>query len=143
MAQQRARRPMAISQGRTPEINVTPLIDVLLVLLIIFMVVAPSRPGQLETKVPQRPKTHVTPPPPSDLFVVTVGNDHTVTLNGTALSVDDLGDAVAAILVDREDKAVIVRAPTGLAYRDVVGVVDQLKGAGAGPIGLQVDFLET
>jgi biopolymer transport protein ExbD len=134
---------MAMSQGRTPEINVTPLIDVLLVLLIIFMVVAPSRPGQFETKVPMRPRADIPTPPRSDLLVVTVTKDHALSLNGTALRLDDLGDTLASVLVDRADRAVIVRAPTGLSYGEVVEVVDQIKGAGAGPIGLQVDFLET
>jgi biopolymer transport protein ExbD len=134
---------MAISQGRTPEINVTPLIDVLLVLLIIFMVVAPSRPGQFETKVPMRPRADLPTPSRSDLLVVTVHKDRSLTLNGTALTVDELDDTLASVLVDRTDRAVIVRAPTGLSYREVVAVVDEIKEAGAGPIGLQVDFLET
>jgi biopolymer transport protein ExbD len=133
---------MAIAPGRTPEINVTPLIDVLLVLLIIFMVVAPSRPGQFEAKVPMRPPTDKPAPPRSDLLVVTVNAEGAVTLNGTALTVDELGDMLASVLVDRTDRSVIVRAPKGMPYRDVVAVVDQLKGAGAGPIGLQVDYLE-
>jgi biopolymer transport protein ExbD len=134
---------MAMSHGRTPEINVTPLIDVLLVLLIIFMVVAPSRPGQFETKVPIRPRPDLPTPPRADLLVVTVNRDHAISLNGTALTLDELGDTLVSVLVNRTDRAVIVRAPTGLSYREVVQVVDEIKGAGAGPIGLQVDFLET
>ncbi len=133
---------MAISQGRTPEINVTPLIDVLLVLLIIFMVVAPSRPGQFETKVPQKPRAD-TPQGPTDLLVVTLGADHALTLDGAALTRDELGGTLASALVDRGDRAVILRAPTGVPYRDVVDVVDRIKGAGAGAIGLQVDFLDS
>ncbi len=133
---------MAISQGRTPEINVTPLIDVLLVLLIIFMVVAPSRPGQFETKVPQKPRAD-TPQGPTDLLVVTLGVDRALTLDGAALTRDELGDTLASALADRNDRAVILRAPTGVPYRDVVDVVDRIKGAGAGTIGLQVDFLDS
>jgi biopolymer transport protein ExbD len=133
---------MAISHGRSPEINVTPIIDVLLVLLIIFMVVAPSRPGRFETKVPARPRPDVPTPARSDLLVVTLDANHALTLNGTTLTVDELGDTLASVLVDRTDRTVIVRAPTGTTYREVVALVDQIKGAGAGPIGLQVDLLD-
>ena len=133
---------MAITSGRTPEINVTPLIDVLLVLLIIFMVVAPSRPGQFETKVPARPRADQPVPPASEVLVVTLASDRTLDLNGTQVTADELGAVLAAALVDRADRTVIVRAPTGVAYREVVGVVDAVTGAGAGAIGLQVDFLD-
>ena len=134
---------MAMSQGRTPEINVTPLIDVLLVLLIIFMVVAPTRPGQFETKVPRRLPADQVNPPATDLLVVTLGSDGQLSLNGSRLSPADLGGAVLAALIDRTDRTVIVRAPTRVAYRDVVAIVDAVSGAGASTIGLQVDFLET
>ena len=133
---------MATQTGRTPEINVTPLIDVLLVLLIIFMVVAPSHPGRFETKVPARPDADRPLPPITDVLVVTIGSDGTLDLNGVPISTDEIVGVLAAALVDRTDRTVIVRAPTSLRYRDVVGIVDALTGAGAGTIGLQVDFLE-
>jgi biopolymer transport protein ExbD len=133
---------MAMTSGRTPEINVTPLIDVLLVLLIIFMVVAPSRPSQLETKVPSRPQDDLVVPPANEVLVVTLTAARHIELNGTQVAPGELSGVLAAALADRVDRSVIVRAPIGVAYQEVVGVVDAVRGAGAGAIGLQVDFLE-
>jgi biopolymer transport protein ExbD len=142
MAPRVRRNTMAIALRSEPSINVTPLIDVLLVLLIIFMVVAPSRPAQFETKIPAKPAG---PPPPSpeDLLVVTVDDTHILSLNNLRLSIDDLESRLAHELADRTDRVVFLRAPRSLPYREVVDVIDRLKGAGAEPIGLQVDLLDT
>jgi len=132
---------MAVSLRSEPTINVTPLIDVLLVLLIIFMVVAPSRPAQFETKIPAKP-AGPTLPPPDDLLVVTLDDARAISLNTVQLSLEDLEPRLAHELADRTDRVVILRAPRSLPYRAVIDVIDRLKGAGAEPIGLQVDLLD-
>jgi len=132
---------MAISLSSEPTINITPLIDVLLVLLIIFMVVAPTRPAQFETKVPAKP-TRQAADPPKDLIVVTLDSQHVLTLDNTRMEIDELESRLASVLADRTDRVVFLRAPKGLRYREVVDVIDRLKGAGAEPIGLQIDLLE-
>ena len=124
----------------TATINVTPLIDVLLVLLIIFMVAAPTRPAKLDVKVPQKP-TGEALPPPDDILVVTVDGGGEVALNSTPMSVEGLQASLTAALEHRADRTVIVKAATGLKYGDVVPVVDVVAGAGAEPVGLQVDAL--
>ena len=150
----------------TPFINVTPLIDVLLVMLIIFMVITPLKPSQFTAQVPGPPDDRPLPPS-SDTLVVIIAPDHTLKLNATSDlgTVEDPGKLSAALaqlfrereqnhayrweLRDRLDlpetariqKTVYIRAPRSMAYGEVVKVIDGVKGAGARPIGLQLDKL--
>ena len=151
-----------------PSINVTPLIDVLLVMLIIFMVAAPLRPQRFLTKVPSKPDNTADVNPPPLGLVVTIKSDRTLMLNRT----DNMGSIydtskLAATLVDvfqqrllnhaykyelrdrsdlpdyaRVEKTVFIKAPRSLPYADVVRVLDAIKGAGATPVGLQIDSLD-
>jgi len=161
---------MSLSGGtkQKPFINVTPLIDVLLVLLIIFMVVSPLRQSRFEAKIPSEPDRQDRQlPPPPDGLVVTIGSDHTLKLNGLSDlgTVEDTGKLSAKLsevfaqraqnhayrydMITRSDlpegvriqKTVFIKAPRSLAYGDVVKVIDGIKVAGAAPIGLQIDDL--
>jgi len=151
-----------------PSINVTPLIDVLLVLLIIFMVVSPLKQARFTAKLPSPPDPASPPLPPNiNTLVVTIGGDHTLKLN----SLDDMGTvedtaklstylsnvfrlraqnhSYRAELLYRSDvpkdlrieKTVFIKAPRSMNYGDVVKVIDGIKVAGATPIGLQLDDL--
>jgi biopolymer transport protein ExbD len=130
-----------------PYINVTPMIDVLLVLLIIFMIIAPTKPAKFETKVPMKPqedeKNKVQPP--SDLLMVEVksgsGVDQTVELNSKPMQLPELGTTLKDLLDQRPDKTVFIKGPKAKPYGDIVAVIDVVKGAGATQIGLQVDYL--
>lgn len=147
-------------EGATPHINVTPLIDVLLVLLIIFMVITPLKPSRFEAKVPAEPKdqqnVNVKPNP---LTLVVAINRET---KGITLNNDPLGDVsdterfknrLAEIFRDRTnngvfregtneiEKTVFIKSPKTVRYGDVVRVIDAAKDAGASPIGLQIDDL--
>ncbi len=149
-----------------PQINVTPLIDVLLVLLIIFMVVSPLKPARFLAKVASKPDTLQVDAPPLQL-VVTIKADRSLMLNGLAEmgSVNDTSK-LSATLVDlfqqrlrnhayryelrdrfdlpedlRIEKTVFIKAPRAIPYADVVRVLDSIKGAGANPVGLQIDDL--
>lgn len=150
-----------------PNINVTPLIDVLLVMLIIFMVAAPLKPARFLTKVPSQPDPVDVEAPPLGL-VVTIKSDRTLMLNretdmGSVYDTSKLCATLADVfqrrtqnhayrneLRDRYDlpesirieRTVFVKAPRSLPYADVVRVLDSLKGTGATPIGLQVDDLD-
>ena len=129
--------------GATPDINVTPLIDVLLVLLIIFMVVAPAKPSRFETKIPQKPQnTDTNVVPPEDLLMVVVQPNRQLELNTKPLSPQDLAQVLTGELENRVDKTVIIKAPTKVPYGEIISVIDLVKGSGAEPIGLQIDFLE-
>jgi biopolymer transport protein ExbD len=130
-----------------PYINVTPLIDVLLVLLIIFMVIAPLKPAKFETKIPEKPKEEQTNvEAPADLLVVEVksgsGLAQTVELNSTPMQLPELYTTLKDLLEQRPDKTVFIKAPKDKPYGDIVAVIDAVKGAGASPIGLQIDYLQ-
>ena len=128
-----------------PSINVTPLIDVLLVLLIIFMVIQPRREARFESQTPQKPEMGGNVAPPSDLLMVEVktgtGLEQMVELNSTPIALIDLGIVLREVLEQRPSKTVFIKAPKEKFYGDIVAVIDVLKGAGAKPIGLQIDFL--
>ena len=135
-----------------PNINVTPLIDVLLVLLIIFMVAAPLKPHRFLAKLPAEP-----PPTLRDIdphphtLVVTIQPDRTLKLNqetnmGTIHDLSPLAlrlrETFEARLRNHVDqKTVFIKAPRSLPYGEVVLVLDGLKATGAQPIGLQLDDL--
>jgi biopolymer transport protein ExbD len=150
-----------------PSINVTPLIDVLLVMLIIFMVAAPLKPQRFLTKIPAQPDQTANVDPPPWGLVVTIKSDRSLMLNrnadmGSVYDTSKLGAMLADVfqqrkqnhaykyeLRDRTDlpddlrieKTVFIKAPRGLPYAEVVLVLDSIKGAGASPIGLQIDDL--
>jgi biopolymer transport protein ExbD len=152
-----------------PYINVTPLIDVLLVLLIIFMVVTPLKPSRFKADIPTQrdPNEDLSKLKPNPLtLVVTIGSDLQIKLNQDDLgSVNDtaplaqrlsqvfqqrkeqraykvgMENATGIKEDDRIEKTVFVKAPRATKYGDVVKVIDAIKGAGASPVGLQVDDL--
>ena len=144
----------------TPHINVTPLIDVLLVLLIIFMVITPVKPSKFEAKVPAEPKDQQNldvKPNPLTLVVAINRNTRQLTLNnepaGTVDEPDELTNQLTTIFKEREnndvrsevtnqiEKTIFIKSPTSIKYGDVVRVIDAVKLAGAQPIGLQIDDL--
>jgi len=147
-------------EGAVPRINVTPLIDVLLVLLIIFMVITPVKPSKFEAKVPAEPKNEQqldVKPNPLTLVIAINRENRAISLNNeSAGSVDD-PTALTAKLTDifnqrttngvfREgtnevERTVFLKSPTLVKYGDVVKVIDAAKMAGASPIGLQIDDL--
>jgi biopolymer transport protein ExbD len=152
-----------------PYINVTPLIDVLLVLLIIFMVVTPLRPSRFKADIPTQrdPNEDVSKLKPNPLtLVVSISTDLQLKLNTEVMGSVNDPSALAAKLAQtfqqrkeqhaykygmegatnlpedqRIEKTVFVKAPRALKYGDVVKVIDAIKGAGANPVGLQVDDL--
>lgn len=147
-------------EGATPHINVTPLIDVLLVLLIIFMVITPLKPSRFEAKVPAEPKDEQqvdVKPNPLTLVVAINKETRGILLNtDSAGTIDDpssLTTRLTEIFKIREnngvfregtnevEKTIFIKSPTSVRYGDVVKVIDAAKMAGAQPIGLQVDDL--
>lgn len=154
----------------TPGINVTPLIDILLVLLIIFMVITPLKPARFKTLIPQ--------PPPDDDSIIKSPRTLVVSVEGAGTlklirgettvaeaSVEEPGEVASRIAREwreriasgtwkegfesradlapdnRIERTVFVRAPASLRYGEVARVIDAVKGAGAEPVGLQTDAL--
>jgi len=133
-----------------PQINVTPLIDVLLVLLIIFLVITPLRPAAFKARIPSKPDTSVGPDPRT--IVVTLTSDSTLLLNeGATGATIDLPGPLVERLADifnkragsgEEERTVFLKAPRSVGYGRVASVIDVLNQSGAFPISLQIDGLD-
>jgi biopolymer transport protein TolR len=134
-----------------PEINVTPLIDVLLVLLIIFMVVTPVKPSKFDAKIPSEPTTEPVDPNPKTL-IVSIDTSMALALNTEKLDasvaspdplIDRLKDVFEARFINMEaERTVFIKAPKSIDYGTVAKVVDAVKRSGAAPISLQIDRLD-
>lgn len=150
-----------------PNINVTPLIDVLLVLLIIFMVVSPLKPTNFKANIPQQPKPAAEANPRPDTLIVSLNSDSALRLNsenemGTVENPEKLVKRLSEIFRQRTEnhayaddaefrtdlteaekiqKTVFIKAPRSVGYGSVVQVIDAVKLAGASPISLQIDDL--
>jgi biopolymer transport protein TolR len=164
---------MSTSSSRAePNINVTPFIDILLVLLIIFMVITPLKPTRFKTLVPERSEEMSAAAKQSPrTLIVTVTKDQNIELirggNKIAEAVvadpGPIASRLASEFKERKDlqiwkegfegradlspdqrieKTVFVKAPQTFKYGDVVKVIDAIKGAGASPVGLQTEALE-
>jgi biopolymer transport protein ExbD len=158
--------------GAAPNINVTPLIDILLVLLIIFMVITPLKPARFKTLVPEKSDELQAEAKQSPRTLsVAITKDLKVTLTRGAdkiaeASVNDSGPIASTLakeFADRKAKSdwkpgmdiradlpaderiertVFVKAPQSFKYGEVVKVIDAIKGAGASPVGLQTEALD-
>lgn len=151
-----------------PAINVTPLIDVLLVLLIIFMVITPLKPSSFKTRIPAEPDPTLFAEPNIDTLAVFVSLDSSLRLNNeTGLGTPDdpaklidrlknvfaervangsvsnsFADEPDRPFADRIERTVFIKAPRSIDYGSVARVVDAVKIAGAYPISLQTDALD-
>jgi biopolymer transport protein ExbD len=151
-----------------PQINVTPLIDVLLVLLIIFMVISPLKPTDFKAQIPSEPKSDVKILDNVDTLVVSLLSDSTLKINnekgyGDANNAENLINRLEGIFKERArngvlaerligrtdlsydqkiEKTVFIKAPRSMDYGSVAKVIDAVKISGASPISLQIDEVE-
>jgi biopolymer transport protein TolR len=124
-------------KGPKADINITPYIDILLVLLIIFMVITPVRQMDLDVKVPQPPPPgQENAPPDPSVIVVSVGESANITINQDPVDITALGPKLQEIYSARANKNMFISASPKLPYGDVVKVIDIAKGAGVGDVGL-------
>ncbi|PRP89929.1 Biopolymer transport protein ExbD [Enhygromyxa salina] len=123
--------------GPSSEINVTPLVDVCLVLLIIFMVMIPKNVPEISVRVPPDTKKKKPPKQQNDTLVIGLTKDNALTLNSQPISTrDELGDLIASRLQGREKKVVFIDFDDDANYGDAVELLDLAKRNGAAVLGI-------
>ncbi len=122
------------SGGSISNINVTPLVDVMLVLLVIFMVTAPILQQGVSINLPKVKASALTGE--EQQLVVAVNRTGQVYLNDTMITEPELGPKLQAILKIRPDRQVFLRADQNVRYGDVMRVISTIKGAGVERLGM-------
>ena len=116
------------------DINVTPLVDVMLVLLIIFMVTAPMMMQGVDVSLPEATAEPLESE--KEHLVITVDKENKVFINDFQVSVDGLGEKLQKILEGRSDREVFLKADKDISYGTVVQVMAEVKGAGVEKLGM-------
>ncbi len=135
--------------GQNANMNVTPLIDVLLVLLIIFMVITPLTPKGLEALVPQPPPKDQKQPPPTDRTIVVQlidrgsGNTPGVKINQDDVTWETLQGRLEDIFKTRAEKIMFVKGDDNVPFADVATVIDIAHSAGVDKVGLITAKIES
>ena len=123
--------------GVNSDINVTPMVDVMLVLLIIFMVITPMlQKGVSVTMAKTDNPIKMPEADKEDAMIVAIMRDGKIYLNSDVVSLDALTDKVKDRLANKPDKRMFVKADAGAKYGDVVAVVDGVRSAGVDQLGL-------
>lgn len=128
-------------KGQMANINITPYIDILLVLLIIFMVIQPTTQYDLRARVPQEAPEDIPEDViiKSDAIVVSIAANGALQINQEPVTLDRLGARLFEIYSARANKNMFVQAHVELPFGDVARVIDIAKGSGVGDVGLMLD----
>lgn len=121
-------------RGTMSQINVTPLVDVMLVLLIIFMVTAPMMQQGVQVNLPKAETKSLAPK--EDTLVVSIEQSGKTFINSSEISPDLLKEKLTTMLAGREKREVFLKADRSVPYGDVVKVMAQIKGAGVERLGM-------
>lgn len=127
-------------RGIVSEMNVVPLIDILLVLLVIFMII-PHHQNGLQAALPQQSE-RPGPDVAAEIVVVQIASDGSVRINQSAVQLDQLGARLQEIFAPRPDRVAFLQADRSLEFQAVAQVLDLMHTAGAAPIGLLSSELE-
>ncbi len=135
---------MAVGSGGGPkkDPNITPYIDILLVLLIIFMVITPFTPKGIDVRVPEKLPDDIDQQI-ADRFqgiVISLNADGSMFINREPVTFETLSQRLVAIYSARADKAIFIKGDKRLIYGDVVKAIDIAKGAGVEEIGLMMEL---
>jgi biopolymer transport protein TolR len=121
-------------KGTIADMNVVPLIDILLVLLIIFMVISPAVPQGLQAAIPQENK--ISSPPAQGTVVVQVSPGGKIKINNETTDFKELGPRMEAIFKNRLDKVAFVKGDDNVLFQDIARTIDILRGSGIDKVGL-------
>jgi len=122
------------NRGIMAEINVTPLVDVMLVLLVIFMVTAPMMQQGVQVNLPKADTKAMTQA--EETVVVTVDKSGRIFVNKDEIPAGDLRSRLADMFANREKKEIFLKADSGVPYGEVVKAMADIKGAGIERLGM-------
>jgi len=128
--------------GPKSDINMTPMIDILLVLIIIFMVITPLTPKGLEALIPQPPPPNAPPPDVDRTVVIILNKDRSMMLNTEPVSEDRLADRLLEVFKTRNERVCFVKADPDLEFQYVAKAIDIAKGAQMDKVGLMTAKME-